>query len=596
MPREPIFSMVFPAPGTTVPVSADVKPEPMAKGQKGFFSNLFSSSPKKPARPVIGRPRPLEALPHTMMSESLELAYDRLRLHSDPQSLAPNLPQSRVNVVPNVPQFMSMKDNLHELGLTTPVVLMQPQVAGSETVLSQLDRTPSPRLDMHFQRSLSRNLSCTSRHEPSRGSAILTADHSVNVELPILNITYADVQFDPSPPSPTSCSSSGPSQVDLIEEIPITVPTTPNEPEAPPFVQGGSSTSNRGPPAPSSPSVANHPSQSRQNYPPPSALPAREPRTVHGDSSGVNRRFSITSVRPHQATGEPASLFPVDEGFFGRPKPPPPLKMIPKKGKKHQRAETAVAAPSPPPVIITHERPLSRALSANSRSTHQTPTRRAAVTEPAGLFPIPNTLVSNKPVPVLARSPSVPSHGSRSPDPGPPPLPSSIELGRPSLSPLQTQASNECSLSQINTQTTFSSHQTQSSATSAPESPPTWTPPSSWSGPSSAVSSRSGDSSHSGKKAFPSMTRLRRPKSLSRSVASISESRSFYSCLNNSSPILTPSVTTTPGKGRATPIVQDKSDTTSVIVMQGHEGDWEAAALKDVIPRLRRMKNSTLSN
>jgi hypothetical protein len=41
------------------------------------------------------------------------------------------------------------------------------------------------------------------------------------------------------------------------------------------------------------------------------------------------------------------------------------------------------------------------------------------------------------------------------------------------------------------------------------------------------------------------------------------------------------------------PIAREKSDSTGVMVkMQGHDGDWEEAALQDVIPCLREMKSS----
>ncbi|KAG1771945.1 hypothetical protein EV702DRAFT_628138 [Suillus placidus] len=588
--------MVLPAsPGARVPVSADLKTEPMAKAQKGFFSSLFSYPPKWS---VIGRPRAPEALSHTP-SEPLVPAHDLSRVQSAPQDLTPNLHQSKVSVVPNVPPFKSIKDNLHELGLTTPVVLTQPQVTGSETVLSQLDRPTSPRADMFFQRSLSCNTSRTSsesRHESSRGNALVASDHAINIELPILDITSANIQFAAPPPSAMGCPNSGwASQVDLVEKIIIPVSTAPDK--APPSVQGGSKTSNGEPPIPSSPSIASRSStsQSKQSRIPSSTLPKR-PRTAPGGSSELSRQNSVASGRQRHVTGEPVSLFPVDEGFFGRPKLPPPLKVIPKKVKKHQRTQTLAA--SPPSTTVTHERPVTRALSTRSHTTHQTPAWRAPASEPAGLFPIPNILTSDRSV-IITRKSSVLSHSSRSAGPGPLPLPSDSELEIPQPSPSRAQAPKERSLSRINTQAIVASHQTQFSAPSAPELPPakwTWTPPSSWSGPSSAVSSESGDSSHSSKKVtFSSMARLRRPKSSSRSVASVS--KSLCSHPNTSSPTLAPSATTKSGKGRVPPLVQDKSDSTGVIVkMQGHEGDWEEAALQDVIPRLREMKSSALSD
>ncbi|KAG1871406.1 hypothetical protein F4604DRAFT_1926139 [Suillus subluteus] len=460
-------------------------------------------------------------------------------------------------------------------------------------------------------------MSCTpseSRHESSRGNASVASDHAINIELPILNITSADAQFASSPLSATSCPSSGQaSQVDLVDNTMVPVSTAPDE--APLFVQGGSNTSDREPPIPSFQSVASSSStpQSKRSRTNSSTLPGG-PRTTPGGSSELNRRTSVTSGRPeHHVPAEPVSLFPVDEGFFGRPKLPPPLKVIPKKGKKHQRTQTLAA--SPPPTTITHERPLTRALSTRSHETHQTTARRAPASEPAGLFPIPNSLTSNKSA-VLTRRSSVISHGSRSTAPGPPPVrsdnelePSSLRMQAPNKrslsrinksaapgpppvrsdnelepSPLHTQAPNKRSLARINTQTTATSHRSQFSTTSAPESLQAkwmWTPPSSWSGPSSAVSCESGDSSH--KKAF----RFRRSKSSSRSA---SISKSLYSYPNSSSPTLSPSATTRSGKGRVSPIVEDS---TGVIVkIQGHEGDWEAAALKDVIPRLREMKSS----
>lgn len=562
----------------------DLKTEPVVKAQKGFFSGLFSRSPKRSVKSVIGRPRALKPLSHNP-SELLAPAHNLSRVRSAPQALTPNLPQCKFSAVPDAPRFKSIKDNLHELGLTTPVVLKQPQIAGSETVLSQLDRAASPLADMLSQRSLSFNTSRTaskSRHDPSRGNTFVASDHAVNIELPILNITSADAQFASSSLSATSCPGSGQaSQVDLVDNITMSMFTAPDE--APPSVQGGSHTSDREPPISSVASRSSTP-QSRRS---------RAPRTA-GGSRELNRRASVASGRSQRhVTGEPVSLFPVDEGFFGRPKLPPPLKVIPKKVKKHQRTQTLAA--SPPPTTITHERPLTRTLSTRSHKTHQTSAWRAPASEPEGLFPIPDALTSDKSA-VPTRRPSVRSQSSKSAGPGPLPVQSDSEIELAPLSPLQKQAPNKRALSRINTQTTVASHRTQFSTTSAPELPPAkwmWTPPSSWSGPSSAVSSESGDSSHNSKKAFPTMVRFRRSKSSSRSVASIS--KSLYSYTNTSSPTLSPSTTTKPDKGRVSPIVEDKSDGTGVIVkIQRHEGDWEAAALQDVIPRLREMKSSAL--
>lgn len=598
--------MVIPAsPSARVPVSADSKTEPMAKvAQKGFFSSLFSWSPKRSAKCAIERPSAAEALSHPP-SEPLAPTHDLSRVQSVPQAFTPNLsrvqsapqaftpnfPQSKVNTVPDIPRFKSIKDNLRELGLTTPVVLTQPQVAGSEAVLPQLDKVASPRADMFFQHSLSHNTNPASskpRHESSRGNALVASDHAINIELPVLNITSANVHFAPLPPSATAQAN----HADLVEKIATPVSTAPDE--APIFVQGGSSTSNREPPIPSSPSVASRPSisQSNQSYTPSSTRPKR-PRTAPGGSSELSKRTSVAPGRPQRhANREPTSIFPVDEGLFGRPKLPPPLKVIPKKARRHQRTQTLVASPSP--TTMTHERSLTRAASAHSHKTHQTPARLASVNEPVSLFPIPNTLTSDKSV-LLNRKSSL-SHSSRSASPSSPPLPLDDELELPPPSPLDTQAPDECSLSRINTRTTVASHQIQLPATPAPKLPSAkwaWNPPSSWLGPSSAVSSESGDSPHSSKKAF-SIIRLRRPKSSSRSVASIS--KSVYTHRNTSSPTLTLSATKL-GKGRMPPMVQDKRDGTGVIVkMQSHEGDWEAAAFQDVIPRLREMKNSALSN
>lgn len=566
--------MVPPAsPGKRVPVTADLKTEPMAKTHKGFFSTLFQScSPKWASKSAIGRPGAPEAPSHTP-SEPMTPAHDLTRVQSAPQ---PN--QTKVSAVPDVPRFKSIKDNLHELGLTTPVVHTQPQVAGSETVLSQLDMAASSRADSFLQHPLSHNTSHTSpksRHESSRRNASMASDHAINIELPVLNITSANIQSAPSPPCP---SSSQAGRVDPVENI--TIPVSTSHDKTPPPVQGGSNISNREPPVPSSPSAASRSStQSKRSRTPSSG----RPRTAPGRSSELSRRTSIASGHPQRhVPEEPASLFPVDEGFFGRPKIPPPLKVIPKKGKKHQRTQTLA---SPPPTM-THEQPLTRTLSTRSHITRQAPAWPA--NEPVGLFPIPNDLPSAKSV-ALTKRPSVLSRSRSSP---PPPLPLDCELDfPPSLS--RIQAPNERSLSRIDTQTTVASQQTQFSPT--PESPPArwaWTPPSSWSGPSSAVSSESGDGSHGSKKVtFSSVARLRRPKSSSRSVASIPQPP--YSHPNTSSPNLSPSATTKLGKGRVPPTVQDKSDSTGVIVkMQGHDGDWEEAAFQDVIPCLREMKSS----
>ncbi|KAG1773413.1 hypothetical protein EDD22DRAFT_201548 [Suillus occidentalis] len=560
-----------PSPGKRVPVTADLKTEPMVKTQKGFFSTLFQScSPKWASKSASGRLGAPEVPLHTP-SEPLTPAHDLSRVQSAPQPI-----QNKFSAVPDVPRFKSIKDNLHELGLTTPVVHTQPQVAGSETVLSQLDMAASPRAESFLQHALSHSTSHASpksRHESSRRNASMASDHAINIELPVLNITSATIQSDPSP---TCSSSSQAGRVDPVEKI--TIPVSPAHDKTPPPVQGGSNISNREPPVPSSPSTASRSStQSKRSRTPSSG----RPRTAPGRSSELNRRISTASGHPQRRVPEePASLFPVDEGFFGRPKIPPPLKVIPKKGKKHQRTQT-LASPSS---TMTHEQPLTRALSTRSHISRQAPAWPP--NEPVGLFPIPNDLPSAKSV-ALTKRPSVLSRSRSSP---PPPLPLDSGLEFPP-SPLRIEAPNERSLSRIDTQTTVTSQQTQFS----PESPPArwaWTPPSSWSGPSSAVSSESGDGSQGSKKVtFSSMARLRRPKSSSRSVASIPQPP--YSHPNTSSPNLSPSATTKLGKGRVPPIAREKSDSTGVMVkMQGHDGDWEEAALQDVIPCLREMKSS----
>lgn len=571
-------------------VSTDLKTDTMAKTQKGFFSSLFSRSFKGSAKSAVQRPSAAEALSHTP-KEPLAPVHNLSRQRSAPQDLTPHLRHNEVSVIPDIPRFKSIKDNLHELGLTTPVVLTQPQVAGSETVLSQLDRT-SPRADMFFQRSLSRKTSRTSsqsRPGSSRGNALVASDHAINIELPVLDITSADIQFA-SPPSATSCLSSGQaSQVALADKIAIPSSTAPDT--VPSSVQNHSNPSNREPPVPSSPSVASRPSSSHSKHSRiTSSTPSGRPRTAPGGSqaSELSGRTSVVSMRPQRhVIGEPISLFPVNEGFFGRPKLPPPLKVIPKKVKKHQRTQTVAASPT----TTAHERPLTRALSTRSHTTHH---RRAPANEPMGLFPIPNSLTSSGRSVTLTRNPSVLSPGSRSAGSVLPSLPSERRPELPSPSPTRAQAPNERSLSRINTQTSVTSHQTQISTTSASESPPakwTWTPPQSWSGPSSAVSSAESGDHNSKKAAISTMVRLRRPKSSSRSVSSVP--KNIYSHPNTSSPTLSPSATTKLGKGPVPPIAQDKRVSPGVIVkMQGHEGDWEEAAVQDVIPRLREMKSS----
>lgn len=572
------------SPGMRVPARADLRTEPIAKAQKGFFSSLFSRPPKRSGKSAIERPRELEALSNTP-SKPLASVHNLSRVQSAPQALTPKPPQCKVSVVPDVPRFKSIKDNLRDLGLTAPIVLTQPHIAGSEP----------PSADMLFRRSLSCN--CRSRtpsnskHISSRRNTLVASDHAINIELPILNVTSPNVQFAPSSLAAASCPSSGQaSQVDLVEMNAIPVSTVPNK--APSSVQGGSNTSNR---EPSSPSVASPSSlQSKQSRAPSSTHPGRL-RATPGGSNELNRRTSVASGRlQRHVIEEPASLFPVDEGFFGRPKVPPPLKVIPKKVKKHQRTQTLAA--SPPPTTITQEQPLTRTLSTRPHKTRQTPAWRAPVSEPEGLFFIPSIVTSDKSVDLTRRS-SVWSNSNRTSGLDLTPLPSDSELEPPPLSPFHTSAPTKRPLSRINTRTTAASHRAQVSTTSAPESPPAkwvWTPPSSWSGPSSAVSCGSGDSSHGSKRAF-SMTRLRRPKSLSRSLTSTS--KTLYSNPNTSSPTLAPSATTKHDKELVFPIAQDRSDSTGVIIkMQRHEGNWETAALQDVIPRLREMRSSALSN
>ncbi|KAG2144111.1 uncharacterized protein EDB93DRAFT_1251712 [Suillus bovinus] len=469
----------------------------VAKAQKGFFSTLFSWSPKRSAKPVTERPRATDAFPRTPSESAHAHGLSRVqstpqastlnlsRVQSAPQALTPNFPGRKVGAVPDVPRFKSIKDNLHELGLTTPVVFTQPQVAGSETVLSQLDRAAASRADMFFQRSLSHNMSPTSsksRHQSSRGNALVaTADHAINIDLPILNITSANVHFASSPSSATSYPSSDQdSQVDLLEKITVPMSTTPDK--VPSSVPSGSNTSNREPPIPSSPSVASRSSVSQSRHScTPSSTRSKRPRTAPGGSSELSRQTSVASARPQrQVAREPASFFPVDEGLFGRPKLPPPLKVIPKKVKKHQRTQTFAASPSP--TAQTHEQSVTRTLSTRSHKTRQTSARLASAIEPAALFPIPNVLTTEKSG-ALSRKPSVLSHSRV---PSLPPLPPNDELELLPLSLLRTPAPNEGSSSRANTQTTVASHETQFSTALAPELHPakwTWTPPSSWSGP-----------------------------------------------------------------------------------------------------------------
>ncbi|KAG1722640.1 uncharacterized protein EDB91DRAFT_1088061 [Suillus paluster] len=571
-------------------VGADFKTDPMAKAQKGFFSSLFSRSSQGSAKSVTRRPSVPEALSDTAREPP---AHNLTRKKSAPQDSKQNPHQSKARAVPNVPHFKSIKDNIRELGLTAPVVLTQPQVAGSGTVSSQFDRAASPEADMFFVRSLSRNTNPTF----SRGNVSTVSDPAVDIEQPIMDITSGDAQFAHSSSLAASCS--GPSsdragQMGLVETIEVISSTAPDT--APPSVANGSNPSNREPPVPSSRSITSGPStsQSKHSRTPSSTHPGRPQKAP--SASGESGRASVASRRnqPYVAVA-PASLFHVDEGFFGRPKIPPPLKIIPKKNKTHQRTQTAPA--SPPPTIVTHERPLTRAASMRSHTTHQTPVRRAPATEPVGFFPVPNVLTSGKAV-ARARSPSIPSPCSRTVSPILPPSSPDIELGIPGPLPTDAQTLDQHILSRINTQTTVATHHTQWSAASTPESSRakwTWTPPESWSGPPSAVSSA--DSGDRPPSRFSKMARLRRPKSTSRSVSSVSSMKPPYSHPNTSSPTLTYTTTTTLGKGPMPYIVKEESDSPGVIVkMQGHEGHWEEAALKDVIPHLRELKSRPLSD
>jgi hypothetical protein len=330
---------------------------------------------------------------HSGLSYTREpLRRSKSRRHPTPQILTPDPPQSEACEIVDVPRCKSIKDNLQELGLTIPVVLTHPRVAGSETVLPRMDKAVSPQ-DMLFSsmRSASSKASCTSspqsRPESSRGNIHMASYYAVNNDQPVLDITSSDDWFTPltTPTSSRPGSSRGhASRVAVIEEFEdVPLPDAYNTVAS--SVQNNFS---RVPPVQSCPTTPSGPSTSDSihDHASSSNCPTRQQKSL----SAHNRRISIASRDSQRYIAvEPASLFPVDEGLFGRPKPPPPLKIIPKKTKKHRRKATVAT-------ITSHERPLTRTAHTRSQTIHSV--QQVPLSQPMGYFHVSDLIPSDRSV------------------------------------------------------------------------------------------------------------------------------------------------------------------------------------------------------
>ncbi|OAX40575.1 hypothetical protein K503DRAFT_855256 [Rhizopogon vinicolor AM-OR11-026] len=546
--------------------------DPVAKARKGFLSRLIVRPPQVSAKTVVRRPSTPEVRSHTPREPP---ERNLLREQPAPLILTQDPPQSEASVNVAIPLCKSIKDNLQELGLTTPVVLTQPQVTGSETPLLRVDTTVSPQ-NMLFNRVRleSRKTSHTSSSQSRpgsspRGKVHMTSNYAINSEQPVWDSRCSDGRFAPLTTSTSNCPGSSPcppsrmAVVEKFEEVPSS--TTPNT--VPSSIQNDSTPFSKVPPITSSTSTPSPSAHSMHSHTPLSNCSKRRQKSPSVDSG----RVSVASRRSQrQVPAEPVSLFPVDEGLFGRPKPPPPLKIIPKKTKTHQRKETAPA--SLLPSTGSHERPPTRTSHTRSQTMHQTLVRRTPPSEPEGYFRVPDgSIYSDSATP-----------------------PSLLPDSAPEV--IHIRAPKGHSLSRTSTYTSVTSDETQVSATSAPDLPKntkwTWTPPASWSGPSSAASTEGGDSAPNTKKpVFSTMAHLRRAKSSPRLV--VSAFKFLYSLPDTSS--ATPAHSVTTKLGDKDP-AQDKRSSHGVIIkIQGFHGDdLREAPLHDVIPRLRKLKSSAL--
>lgn len=423
----------------------------------------------------------------------------------------------------------------------------------------------------------SRTSSSQSTPRSSRRKVHTTPD-ALNSEQPVLDITYDDGRFGHLATSKRSLPGSSPGQasriavVEKFEEVPL---STPHK-KVPSFVQNDKIPSSKIPQIPSSTSTPSNPStHSMHNHAPSSSCSERQQKSPGVDSG----RMSVTSGRfQRHVPAEPASLFPVDEGLFGRPKPPPPLKIVPKKTKKQKDTVPVSLLPA----TRSHEHLPMRTSHTRSQTVSQMPV--------LGHFHKHNR--SDWSVVTTWRL----SIFSSLPDSTFPLLRSDSTPELPAPAPAHVQAAKEQSLSRTSTLMTVASDQTQASSTSAPELPKNtkwmWTPPADWSGPSSSKSSESEDSTPSRKKPV-FLGHLRRAKSSSRLIVSAAKLLPSYPDKSSTTPAHS-AMTKLDDKGRV-PSTPERDSYGVIVKMQGFRGDdLKEAPLHDVIPRLRELKSSAL--
>ncbi|KAL4068552.1 hypothetical protein V8B97DRAFT_845403 [Scleroderma yunnanense] len=265
----------------------------------------------------------------------------------------------------------------------------------------------------------------------------------------------------------------------------------------------------------------------------------RPPKSLN--NANIRTSLSSTSSRnPNQ--WEPASLFPINESFLPATKPPPPLKLLP----KHKRSPSVLSEPE---------------AGVRPRSAHGT-SSAAKHSDLPPFFPSPSPQVFKRPTSSSGdRRPRTMYDTSDSPGR----LPSSQRIIVSPESP-----GSPCSTASLG-----SSHQHFSTSNS--KSTGTWMPPDSWAGPpaSREISGKglSGDNS--------------KAKTTTGSKAS-----SRFAVLSSS--FWKTSFLGHVGEGGALGkhfLKRESSEQQGVVVVEGRDGIVEKAAVTDIIPHLRSLRD-----
>ncbi|KAH7882480.1 hypothetical protein F5I97DRAFT_373696 [Phlebopus sp. FC_14] len=290
-------------------------------------------------------------------------------------------------------------------------------------------------------------------------------------------------------------------------------------------------------------------------------VPSR-PSTSHGTPErSVASKWSKSPSR--RVLAETPSLFPLNDSFLPRAKPPPPLKIQ----TKHQRNRSL---PASAPIGSPH-------LPRPNCSKHS---------EPASFFTVPDatlpptlpqflgsTLPSSAHSMSATKSPALPHGLSTSAGR----LPSKSENIRLASTSSLTRSSSTVTANSVNTE------ESQISSKFALQW--TWTPPSSWSGPP-PTSSQEGEEDKA-KRNKPRV--LSRKNSASRMKGGKNTSAS------------SPSVRKTVGMDRLAEagapeehsVTENVGREEVVVKMQSFDGDeWTERAMEEVIPKLRTLKSS----